>query len=426
MLENCIATVDDMKQEVYVKLLNKAKGIGTIRVFKISKELSAGARAFDLIKENKGKIMIPATVITSAILLLCAKDVPIFNYDPIEDTVEQRDVVATMRTAALTDFDNLITISDTTNFAKISNRLLTKYKIEKGLSIYNDRLTPSQLSELSAAIMKASDTFNLPPDLVTGIVITETRGKPNQRSYAGAYGPMQVMYSIHGKTLTKFGVNKAEDLYNPEKGIMSGAWILKGYLERSNYNVKRALAKYYGANSPAYYNGTIKRASVVRNAKVSTDILNNSILEQLNLNDEQIDLFYRMVYASTLGNGLTLKKAAAWLTVDSPSMSETDTAKVLALLKHFGKGENGNVLDFPENMKATALNKMTEYGERLYLEEITNNLLQAHAIATNKNINHGLFIACAQRAQSKIKTLADKENSLSVKAINKEEYYYSL
>lgn len=421
------ATIDDIKQEVYFDLLNKAKAFNSVKHFTVSKELSAKAKLFGLIKERKGDIMIPATVITSALLLLCAsKDTPVLNYEPIE----YKAVITAMHDAAVTNFDSLIEISDkSTDFAisDLRHKMQTRYKIEKGLSIYNDKLTPSQLSELSSAIMKASERFNLPPDLVTGIVITETRGKPNQRSYAGAYGPMQVMYKIHGKTLTKFGVHKAEDLYNPEKGIMSGAWIFKGYLERSKNNVRRALARYYGADSSAYYNGTIRRASVVRNVKVPAEITDsNNILKQLNLNDEQTELFYRIVYASTLSNGLTLKKAAAWLTVDSPSMPQTDAAAILALLKHFGEGESGKALSFPEEMKAMAVDKMTKYGEKLYLEGITSDLLQAHAIATKEDINHGLFIACAQRAQSKIETLADQEDSLSVKAINKEEYYYSL
>ena len=141
-----------------------------------------------------------------------------------------------------------------------------KDKIVEVLGIANSGL-PEETRKLYADhIVKVSKIFGLNPALVTGIVIAESTGKTSSVSGAGAQGLMQVMWSVHGKSLNKkFGYKSARDLQHPEKGLTAGCWILKGYLERRNNDIRKALSAYLGtARSAAYYNKIMKWAKLAQ------------------------------------------------------------------------------------------------------------------------------------------------------------------
>ena len=436
MSDMSTGNINILGQEVYTRILHQIK-LGRARNIRISKglqqEVTRTSERNGLLAKLGYKKAVPIYVILSAALMLCLNNasvekstMPKPKVEP--KTTEMKGVGDSLHTAALSNIENLAESAGQyykdTDMDKIADKIYARYKIEKGLKVYNNNLTPGELSELSSAILKASDRFELPPELITGIVITESRGRRFSKSGAGAYGPMQVMYSVHGRTLKKFGVHKADDLYNAEKGILSGSWIFKGYLERSRNNVKRALARYYGANDPNYYNSTLKRASVVKNVKIPANILNpDKVFASLGLDQAKTDRFYRMIYASTLGDGMTLKEAAAWLSADSPELSEDEKSRTLALLRYFGNGEGENILKFPKSMQETAEKYIHKIGEKKYLEEVGADLLHAHVIATAHKAGHELFIDCAFKAEDRIDEIKEIQKYETQKAeLQKQQY----
>ena len=186
------------------------------------------------------------------------------------------------------------------------------------------------------------------------------------------------------------------------------------------------MARYYGANDPRYYNGTLKRASVVKSVKVPKSVQNpNDLFAALGLDQEKTDRFYRMIYANSLGDGMTLKEAAAWLSADSPELSDQEKARTLALLRYFGNGEKDNVLKFPDSMTAIAERYIQKIGEEEYLEEMGEDLLQAHAIATTHKAGHDLFIECALKVQDRMDEV--KTEKLQLKQVKRPKMnYYEL
>ena len=426
--------INALRHKVYTQMLEQIKH-GQPKNFNVPEDIARPAWHTDMFAKYGKKIVPSVIIFTSAVMLFMnlgqpAEKKEIIKEQPKPKVNETQMPEAPLRAAAVSDIDSLTKASEnhykTADMDKIADKLYVRYKIEKGLRAYNENLTAKELSDLSSAIIKASDKFDLPPELITGIVITESRGRRTSKSWAGAYGPMQVMYSIHGSTLKKFGVHKAEDLYDTEKGILSGSWIFKGYLERSGNNVKRALARYYGANDPRYYNGTLKRASVVKSVKVPKSVQNpNDLFAALGLDQEKTDRFYRMIYANSLGDGMTLKEAAAWLSADSPELSDQEKARTLALLRYFGNGEKDNVLKFPDSMTAIAERYIQKIGEEEYLEEMGEDLLQAHAIATTHKAGHDLFIECALKVQDRLDE--GKTEKLQLKQVKRPKMnYYEL
>lgn len=138
--------------------------------------------------------------------------------------------------------------------------------IKKALSLANTSLTEERKDTLSNSIIASAKKFNLNPALITGVVITESCGKLNQTSNKGARGLMQVTWAVHGPALKKhFGFRTAEDLQDTNKGLLAGCWVLKGYLERSDGDIKRGLSRYYGSNQVEKYYGKVMRwAGVVQ------------------------------------------------------------------------------------------------------------------------------------------------------------------
>ena len=138
--------------------------------------------------------------------------------------------------------------------------------IIKALGMANGDLSEKTKELYAKHIIGVSKKFGLNPALVTGVVIAESTGRSASVSHAGARGLMQVMWSVHGKSLNKkFGYKSAHDLLVPEKGLTAGCWILKGYMERSRGNIKKALSSYLGTSkSGYYYNKIMKWAKIAQ------------------------------------------------------------------------------------------------------------------------------------------------------------------
>lgn len=137
---------------------------------------------------------------------------------------------------------------------------MSRNNIIKVLGMANNNLSEKTKSVYADYIITASKKFKLNPALVAGIVIAESTGNVTSVSSAGAKGLMQVMWSVHGKSLNKkFGYNTAKDLHDPVKGLTAGCWIFKGYLERKDNNIRKALSAYLGTSQSGYYYNKIMK-----------------------------------------------------------------------------------------------------------------------------------------------------------------------
>ena len=102
---------------------------------------------------------------------------------------------------------------------------------------------------LDAIFQKASDTYNVPVELLKAVAKAESNFDPTAESHAGAKGIMQLMPG----TANALGVT---DPFDPEQNIMGGAKYLSQQLARYDGNEVLALAAYNaGPGNVAKYNG---------------------------------------------------------------------------------------------------------------------------------------------------------------------------
>ena len=91
-------------------------------------------------------------------------------------------------------------------------------------------------------------------DLVTAIIQVESSGNPKAISNKGAYGLMQIRWSVWKDELKKQGIAKEKrDLLNPRINIEAGKYILAHYMDKHDNNLKAALNSYSGG-ARNYYN----------------------------------------------------------------------------------------------------------------------------------------------------------------------------
>lgn len=103
--------------------------------------------------------------------------------------------------------------------------------------------------DLDSIFQKASDTYQVPMELLKAVAKAESSFNPTAQSGAGAQGIMQLMPA----TAKSLGVTNS---FDPEQNIMGGAKYLKQMLDRYEGNTALALAAYNaGPGNVAKYNG---------------------------------------------------------------------------------------------------------------------------------------------------------------------------
>lgn len=109
-----------------------------------------------------------------------------------------------------------------------------------------DRIESSPYNDI---ISRASQAYNVEPELIKAIIGTESSGNPEVVSSKGAGGLMQLM----PETAKELGVKDSSD---PEQNIMGGAKYLRQMLDKFGGNETLALAAYNaGPGSVAKYGG---------------------------------------------------------------------------------------------------------------------------------------------------------------------------
>ncbi|MCI9083924.1 MAG: lytic transglycosylase domain-containing protein [Lachnospiraceae bacterium] len=104
-------------------------------------------------------------------------------------------------------------------------------------------------ASLEQIFTEASQTYNVPKNLIKAIAKAESDFNPNATSGAGAQGIMQLMPG----TARELGVT---DSYDPYQNIMGGTKYISQMLQKYNGNVSLALAAYNaGSNNVDKYGG---------------------------------------------------------------------------------------------------------------------------------------------------------------------------
>ncbi len=108
-----------------------------------------------------------------------------------------------------------------------------------------------RISHFHEKIQKASEKFNVPLNLIYGVIAQESAGNPMVVSKAGAKGLMQLMDS----TAVDIGVKNS---FNPEENINGGVRYLKEQLDRFNGDLELSLAAYKVKNYADMYSKRLK------------------------------------------------------------------------------------------------------------------------------------------------------------------------
>jgi soluble lytic murein transglycosylase-like protein len=94
--------------------------------------------------------------------------------------------------------------------------------------------------------------------LVDAIIQVESSGRPRVVSSKGAVGLMQVRPAVWKRELQRERIIKTRKcLFDPEKNINAGVYILAKYLKAAGGDLRRALEKYSGG-ARGYYEKVMK------------------------------------------------------------------------------------------------------------------------------------------------------------------------
>jgi len=97
-------------------------------------------------------------------------------------------------------------------------------------------------------------------DLVIAIIQVESSGNPKAISNKGAYGLMQIRWSVWKDELRKQGIAKEKkDLFDPRINIEAGKYILAHYMDKHDNDLRAALNSYSGG-AKRYYEKVMTEA----------------------------------------------------------------------------------------------------------------------------------------------------------------------
>jgi soluble lytic murein transglycosylase len=126
------------------------------------------------------------------------------------------------------------------NFKMTSRNSLTEKFI--------DVIFPTPYFEI---IKKLSDKYSVPKELIWGITRQESAFVPNERSWANAFGLMQIIPEKAIELSRKYNIPYQDytDLYTPNINIEMGAALLKNLLHKYDGKFVQAVAAYNASES---------------------------------------------------------------------------------------------------------------------------------------------------------------------------------
>lgn len=130
---------------------------------------------------------------------------------------------------------------------KVKNKVKTVYKIKLPFkhSAFNDRVKP-----VIPIVLKYSKKYNLRPEMIMGIIHTESAFNPRAKSWANAYGLMQLVPKYGGLESYQYVYGKSikpspKYLYNTKNNIELGCAYLAILQSKYYSNVTNSLNKDY-------------------------------------------------------------------------------------------------------------------------------------------------------------------------------------
>lgn len=103
------------------------------------------------------------------------------------------------------------------------------------------RVARAESLTIARAVLDAANRFAMSPELLLGVIATESGFNRRAVSSAGARGLMQVLPSAHPQLLSG-----GKDLSDPVVNVTIGSSILRGYLDDSGGDLATALSRYSG------------------------------------------------------------------------------------------------------------------------------------------------------------------------------------
>lgn len=118
--------------------------------------------------------------------------------------------------------------------ARLSGHIQSRYQIPD-----------YKAQQIVAAAVHSGETHQVEPELILAVIAVESMFRERAISRVGARGLMQVMPGSHSGKVREIGGRQA--LFDPDKNIHTGAWILADYLDDQSGNLRRALLRYNGS-----------------------------------------------------------------------------------------------------------------------------------------------------------------------------------
>ena len=108
----------------------------------------------------------------------------------------------------------------------------------------NWSLTSGGVTAVAPIVRQAASTYNLPEDLIYGIIWVESRFNPRAKSGVGARGLMQLMPRTASYLAEKIRWDGRVDSTDPSFNITAGAYYISELIRRFDGQVDHALAAY--------------------------------------------------------------------------------------------------------------------------------------------------------------------------------------
>jgi len=137
------------------------------------------------------------------------------------------------------------------------------------------KLDKEMADRIAKAIEMEATTNKLDTALIAAIIMVESEFNPFAESPMGAYGLMQIRFSVWKETpeLSESGADARGALFWIDRNIKSGCKILRKYYDLSNCNMARALYRYNTGSSvlpngdqygSSYVNKVMQNAYIIK------------------------------------------------------------------------------------------------------------------------------------------------------------------
>ena len=126
----------------------------------------------------------------------------------------------------------------------------------------NPKLSDNEIHNYVKWIVEYAPKNGLDPFLIVGVISTESFWNARLVSSANCVGLMQVNYKVWKKELNQLGITSVDDLYNPEKNIQAGCFILGFYMAKFKGDTIKALQGYLGSQRATWYSERVAKYSI--------------------------------------------------------------------------------------------------------------------------------------------------------------------